>query len=241
MCGCGNKLSKCKFWGRDTFNFLLELSAANLIILRKERSKSTNRNFILKVLGLGRFLLARTKNFEKFSSTLYNKIFEHKEIDVIIDSSKDVYYVWFLSKILKHDIFVIHLLRDPRASINSLKKSNEKGSLFRWIITHQFCKLLKKEPQLKFISLRYEDFVCDPNKFLSQVMSFVNVKAFQNPIKNKEVTLYQNHTINGNPNRFKTGLIKIAANESWKTEMNKIEKYLITLSTLPFLIKNKYI
>jgi len=48
------------------------------------------------------------------------------------------------------------------------------------------------------------------------------------------------HTVSGNPNRFRTGLVRLRPDDEWAFRMGARDKTLVTLLTLPLLARYGY-
>ena len=115
-CGCGEVLSNCPMWGevfnrafdrkqKMNFSKIVELSTKYIAFkkmptLTSSRARSRNQD-------LDEYLV----NVEK----LYREIYNTVKCRVIIDGSKSLSYVSALKQIPCLEIYMVHLIRDPRA------------------------------------------------------------------------------------------------------------------------------
>jgi len=100
--------------------------------------------------------------------------------------SKEVLCEEFAPYFIKNGIKVIHIVRDPRDVISSIKKGdgdkfigNVKPLLFElrnWRKSVQFAIQFQGNPN--FMSLNYEDLVQDTDESLLKICGFLNVEAF---------------------------------------------------------------
>lgn len=91
--------------------------------------------------------------------------------------------------------------------------------------------------------LRYEDFVAAPETRLHELLERVGSTA---PVpaalrERREIELGNNHTVQGNPLRFRRGRIAIKPDLKWKKEMKPLHRTLVTTATWPFLRKYGYL
>ena len=81
------------------------------------------------------------------------------------------------------DAKTIHILRDPRAVFSSWKKLSSipnnayLNCIFNWIDSaNHIIKYLKTIPSDKYHFIKYEDIMMDPEKELSKLFNFLNLK-----------------------------------------------------------------
>ena len=186
---------------------------------------------------------------------LYKAIQKCTNSKVIVDTSKHSGYGYMLNLIPEIDLYIIHLVRDPRAVAYSwLKKKvqpDKKETIYisryspfksclQWNIRNFFAEYFWKKTN-KYLLLRYEDFIDNPKESLSQALELVKEKSDDIPfIDGHKVKLGINHGIWGNPSRFQMGEIELKKDEEWKVKMKSIDKVLSTVYTLPLLLKYRY-
>jgi hypothetical protein len=54
------------------------------------------------------------------------------------------------------------------------------------------------------------------------------------------VELGTNHTLAGNPNRFRTGSVRIAEDDEWQSRLARRDRMVMTSATLPMLLRYGY-
>ncbi len=92
--------------------------------------------------------------------------------------------------------------------------------------------------------LRYEDFVNDPTFYLAETLIRV---GFDEParslpvVRGREISLSVDHTVSGNPSRFRTGNIELRPDEEWKVKMRGADKNIVTALTAPLLLRYGYL
>src|SRR6185437_6929912 len=92
----------------------------------------------------------------------------------------------------------------------------------------------RRTPQ-RYVRLRYEDFGADPAAALRPVLDLVGSPAEVPVGPDGEVAIGESHTVAGNPNRMLTGLIRLAADDEWRTAMPAARRLLVTGLTAPLL------
>jgi hypothetical protein len=93
--------------------------------------------------------------------------------------------------------------------------------------------------------LRYEDFVADPPVYLAETLSRAGfgeeVDSIYGVVRDREISVSIDHTVSGNPGRFRTGSIELRADEEWKAKMGGSQKKVVTALTSPLLLKYGYL
>lgn len=259
LCSCGSNVYDCDFWssialgfspgsvqqdGRDYFDFF-------------ERIRNSFRIFLAMVFGMYK----EERNKYKFlNNKLVSEIIHKSGKRYIIDSSKFPFRAIALKLFCKDQISlkVIHLVRDPRAVAFSWTTKKVRPeiksqtaymgrhsfgySVLLWIlidISSSFVKLFFSPSQKLLI--KYEDFCEKPNYSYEKIIRFI--KGTENLSKidiEAGVELESgNHSISGNPIRFKK-IIKIAKDDRWLKNIRRWQSVLWGGVLLPFLIKYKY-
>jgi hypothetical protein len=60
-------------------------------------------------------------------------------------------------------------------------------------------------------------------------------------VRGRELSLSVDHTVSGNPSRFRTGNIELRPDEEWKVKMRRADKNVVTALTAPLLLKYGYL
>jgi hypothetical protein len=263
VCGCGSPFRECEVWSEvfdAAFGGVDQVDTREMIRLR---DLSTRTRYIpLMLIPWGkRLLVSRVARYLESLEKLYRAIQAHTGSRVIVDSSKIPLYGYLLGLLPGIDLYVVHLVRDPRAvSYSWLKRrllpplpdkdepiymdrySSIKSSLL-WNITNATVEALWRRRPKKYLMLRYEDFVGRPQQSFQRILELV-CKKEELPslpfVAERMIELGPNHTTSGNPSRFKTGKLELRPDKEWAFRMRLWDKALVTLSTLPLLLRYKY-
>ena len=96
----------------------------------------------------------------------------------------------------------------------------------------------------RYLRMRYEDFIDDPVSSLSRVLSFVDEPAVDLPIPGGDgvpaLPMTRRHSIGGNPAKFVDGLIRFKTDTTWREEMPRLGRSVVTALTWPLLMKYGY-
>lgn len=228
-CGCGTELSECNFWssilpelpineGSFPIEFFREKHNAGKVLRPKLlpdiRAYSISARWQEAVQEYG------VINWRYFSTV---KIAAEErsghQIKYLVDASKDPYRLFWMLKSGRFDLYVIHLLKDPRAFVYSMVK-RDPGSFrtnlrfsVRWKVENSLFAHLCADPELngKTMLLRYEQIASDPNGVLERLGDWLQVEAREltpESFRDKE-----NHAISGNPMRWLD--TEIALDQKW--------------------------
>lgn len=178
---------------------------------------------------------------------LYKSIQAVTHSNVIIDSSKNVGYGYILSLVSALDIYIVHLIRDARATAYSwiqnkpgLWTQRPTKSSLRWFIRNLTADLLGNNSSSRYLRIHYEDFIDRPVQTVKQILELINEPNAELPfISEDKVQLGKNHGICGNPDRFQNGVIQLKLDKRW-IEMNRIDQIIVSVITWPLLAKYGY-
>jgi hypothetical protein len=88
--------------------------------------------------------------------------------------------------------------------------------------------------------LRYEDFAASPRETIAAVLAFLGEDAELPFADGATVELGVNHTVAGNPNRFRTGPVTIALDSEWRSRMPRPRRLAVRALTWPLLLRYGY-
>jgi hypothetical protein len=256
LCGCGRPLEECEVWGKILGKEgVVGIDAGEMS--RREGRGVRTRHLPLALTAWGRLRLDSrlgeyANNLEKF----YQAIHRTTGARVIVDSSKSPMYGRVLGTIPSIDLRVVHLVRDPRAAAYSwLRKKiqpdrGEAGYMDRhtpvksslmWTVWNAAAGAIWRGEPNRYLALRYEDLVADPRAALGSILALVGEGDPRLPFVNgREVDLGVNHTVAGNPNRFKIGKTTLRLDDEWRRRMRLRDRAVVTLLTLPGLLRHGY-
>jgi len=251
-CGCRDKFQSCRFWSQV-------FSRASIPMDREfaERlSNTVGSNGIyaqLKHMLLGKFVKhnAAYEADNQILDKLYSAIAAESGCDVIVDSSKTPPYAINLEGRDGFDMFFIHLVRDPRAVAFSWKRKRDTGesadvswfprysvikSAAYWLGINFLGLLFRLRSPERYLRVRYEDFCEDPKTVIDEISAFCSIDSSQlNWQSPTSVTVQGQHSISGNPSRFRIGQIEIRADDEWREKMPRGAKWLVTALCAPLL------
>ncbi|MCK4790564.1 MAG: sulfotransferase domain-containing protein [Desulfobacteraceae bacterium] len=260
-CGCGQRFACCEFWKsvlRSAYNEDSQLMAKKMLSYRDplKRIRSSIKRF-----NMGGDSSADTYNLEQFIfglKHLYSTVHQLTGADLIIDSSKWASYGKYLTEIPGVELFMVHLVRDPRAVAFSWKRKRAYDpylpvpyyiprypvvrTALEWIIWNFSIERMKEGLSTRYLLMRYEDFAKEPRSAVNTLLGFLGENHKTNPIRDGfTIDLDENHCVAGNPIRFQRGEMKIKLDEEWKFSLSTIENQMVRALTWGLMRKYGYL
>ena len=102
-------------------------------------------------------------------------------------------------------------------------------------------ELLWNRRQGRYLLLRYEDFVRNPQASLERILNLVEETPQTLPFVDENADrLSQTHSVSGNPTRFKTGVVELRHDQEWLDRIRKVDRLSVTALTWPLLLRYRY-
>lgn len=259
VCGCGERFSACDFWqavGDDAYGGWDQLSVPRLNELRVLTDKPWHVPALVKP-GLRKKTDRAVDEYGELLLALYRSIRKVSGARYIVDASKIASYGAILQRIEGLSPRFIHLVRDPRGTLNSWMKQvhmtddlDRTRYMPRYSIASGAARYVGYNTEMHMVGaksphmlMRYEDLVIRPEAKIREVLSFLGVPADSDLTRflgDKGVNLGMNHTIAGNPMRHESGWIALRPDEAWRKKMPRSKQLAIASLTLPLLRKYGY-
>jgi hypothetical protein len=263
-CGCGHPFYSCEFWravGDEAFGGWDNVDVNKMVAFRPylEGLRYTPHYALAANSGIrSRKISTLLEECGPVLERLYRAIQRVSGARVIVDSSKLSSYAVLLSLLPFANLRVVHLVRDSRAVAYSWQRTKESPAVVggrlmprmspakasrRWSLQNYSYGLLSGFASLS--RLRYEDFVDDPTFYLAETLSRagfdVETGSLHDVVHGREISPSVDHTVSGNPSRFRTGKIELRLDEEWKGRMRSADKNVVTALTAPLLLKYGYL
>ncbi len=261
LCGCGKPFRKCEFWNtvvQEAFGGFHKIDVYR--VLRLQRSVARIR--YVPYLAFPRL---RSKSFNSkleeyigILDHLYKTIAKVSGCNVLIDSSKAPSHGFVLSEIPNMKLYVIHLVRDSRAVVYSWQRKKRRPEIYwkeaympryglikanwEWELANLLTNWLKGKVKKNYRMIKYESLAETPKDTTMKILEWIgenssNLTLFKNETN---IILNVNHTVSGNPIRFKQGKVKVKLDIEWKKSLPLFYKLVTTFITMPFLKKYGY-
>jgi hypothetical protein len=253
-CTCGTSFADCPAW-QEIFNKAFD--GANKIdptemshLQKKARLLVLPHYFkLLKDRVFRQKLTVYLTNLEK----LYQTIQTTTGSKVIVDSTKASWYGYVLGLLPSIDLYVVHVVRNPKGVCYSLQQHKNKGEApsqwynplrasLSWNLKNYAVELLLKSQQKPYLRINYEDFVTHPQIAVQQILDLLDEKITELPfVSESEVKMSTDHLVTGSPSsRSETGIVSLKLDEKWKRNMVFRDKLIISGLTFPLLYSYKY-
>ncbi|MFN2489103.1 MAG: sulfotransferase [Actinomycetota bacterium] len=257
QCGCGARVLDCEVWSstlRQAYGDDWNERIDGRQVVRWQRAAVR----IYHTWGLLRKRPGRVtgshslQSYTSLVARLYQSIADITGARVIVDSSKRPSDAGVLRLCPELDAYFVHLVRDPRAvafswrrlrrqpEANAPRSLSRKGPVHtttRWLYRNFASQAVRaKVGDDHSLFVRYEDFVRDPKKVLSEMVGFVGEEVTSLPLNgSRSVSLGINHTVSGNPSRFQRGEVAIRDDRQWLFDQKALDRITSTVVSLPLL------
>ncbi len=262
LCGCGVPVRDCPVWSAVLSHggHLDEPERMDgVVALLKRTGRIRNLPAILAGHvwpGINPARSASTARDRAALGELYAAIAEATGSRVIVDSSKLPAYANVLTATPGIDLRIIHLIRDPRGAAHSwssrkpltdgaarthMEQIGPAKSAVLWDLWNLSGGLLFSGSPDRYLRLRYEDFIANPQAAVRHILSMVGMEDAQLPfVGGSEAVTSFNHSVAGNPDRLLHGLIRLRPDDRWRTAMARRDQRLVSAITLPLLLHYGY-
>lgn len=238
QCGCGAEASSCPFWG----DLLTGIDP-------RLRGLATRQLRIRRLPALVGFGGPRARRrLGRLATALgevLGEISRRSACRTIVDASKNPATGALLARVPGIELYVLHLVRDPRAVVGSW--SHPKGYLRRhgalkvtvwWLLYNLSTELLRCRAK-GYVQIRFEDMARDLPAHVAHVLRRSGLEgadlAF---IERQRIRLSPQHALAGNPDKFTHGWVPIRPPE--KPAAGRM-RWLVTLLTFPLLRRYGYV
>jgi hypothetical protein len=237
-CGCGAKVRDCELW-REILRAAYGDNPPDphqVLAWQREAARARHAPRLLRGEHPLGDVMAR----------LYRGIAHVTGAALIVDSSKLPSGAAILARQPDISAYLLHVVRDPRAVAFSwarptMRKHGLWDSTAKWVSWNLLTELMTRAYPGRSRRVRYEEFAADPRGVITDVLTFAQMSASGGPFTgDRTVDLAMNHTISGNPGRFRTGPVELRADEAWRTEMAGSAKLATTALSWPLMARYGY-
>lgn len=254
-CGCGHPVDECPLWsdivakvtaGRTmpTGEFAAEVAGAQRLLLSRR-----HRLRVIRSAATGT-AWPPLDPVRAVTGRLVRAVAEVTGARVVVDSSKRAQDAAVLAGLPDVDHYVLHMVRDPRAVAFSWGRKDKTirvaggtrpmgsrgllSSVSRWLENGAGASALRRHvPADRWMFLRYEDFAARPREAVDRILAFLGEEATSPFVDDDTVVLEVNHTVAGNPNRFRVGPVTVRLDDEWSRRMPRSRQLLVQVLTWP--------
>lgn len=245
-CACGRRARSCEFWEAVREGWLERVPDADPEDYDRLQARFTR---IRGLPGLARARARRSEAYERYERqtvALYRVLADVAGADVVVDSSKNPARARALRAMPGLDVRVVHLIRDGRAVLWSLKKPyarDDAAGLQReirpqptwkvagfWTVVNLLAESLgRRAGRDGFRRLHYEALVTDPESALGSLGPLMGMdlgELGRRVAAGEAVPV--GHTIAGNRLRMSDS-VRLRADFSWREQLPAGPRRLFTL------------
>lgn len=252
-CGCGTELTRCPVWSpilplrRPTG--MTAAAYADAVAGRQRACVRTRHTWRVLRRGLH---CARIREHAALMTAVYRAVADQMNARVIVDTTKIGGEAALLAHLPGVTPYYVHLVRDPRAVARSWSRVKDYAfALPAWKSTaywHGFNlasqAITRSYPQ-RSMFLKYEDFIADPAAAVDAALRLCgarpNASPRPNPVRGHVVDLAVNHTVTGNPDRFRSGPTVIRdTDDEWRAGLPAHAKLTAAAVAWPLLRRYGY-
>lgn len=186
-CVCGSPLRTCSFWGVLRQQLYPDYSEADFL-----QTMQLMLDFKAEAASLSDWsdktelaALARSHDiFLKLYRNLLDAVFEQTGAQFLVDSSKSPEIALAAQLVGIADIYVLNVVRDPRAVACSWQKKGADVAKMMEVWRNRQVRLSNwaESSRLKHRQLRYEDFVAEPVPALQGVLNWIGSNLLEGVI-----------------------------------------------------------
>jgi len=233
-CSCGTLLRKCGFWQQVREEIArrgMEFPFENLGLHFQDKHPLCNR---LLSAGYKGGLTEQLRKIALYSyprcRKKFNRIIENNRIaievikkiqggDIFLDGSKDPNRLNYFFQAGYWNIKILYIIRDGRGSTNSsIRHHNDPMAVTarEWLQTHVECDRMARERKSDCLTMRYEDFCANPDKYLRKIYSFIGLDL---PPHGATFSVQSQHIIGNSMRLSSTNEIRL--DEKWRQSLTE--------------------
>jgi hypothetical protein len=261
-CGCGMPMPQCAFWSSvlRSSGITEHASPSEIAAILDTHLRTRPRQLLtlLRDIHTGK-ASSSAGTYGGILHSLYGAMARVSGSRVIVDSTKLPAHALVVSAFADVDLYVLHLIRDPRAVAYSWMRnpdpsgrsgrvgfeSQGKGileSTAQWVFFNLLVEsVLRRRLGPRYRLLRYEDFATRPYLSVKAILEFVGEAESQVPfLDTRTVDLADNHMVGGNRSKFRRGPTRVDVDNEWERAMPRVAQRACTLLALPLLLRHHY-
>jgi hypothetical protein len=258
LCGCGTPVPECEFWravGEEAFGGFQRIDVGAMLALKRSVDHWRYLPLLLQRSWPPGFQ-QRVEEYAGILTRLYRAVQHVSGCAVIVDSSKYPTHGVILNRMPEIDLYPIHLVRDSRAVAFSWQKKWFKPEVTDkrepmpnynpFLCASEYLVMNLSLQQFtrinpRYLRLRYEDVADNPKEMLVRTLATMELPFPGLQFLNQATaSLKPNHTVSGNPMRFKQGQIEVKPDTDWVLNMKTSHRSLVTALTFPLLHQYGY-
>ena len=249
LCGCSTPLVECPVWseilpvGRPAG--VSAAAHARTVVRRQLACVRTRHTWRVLKRGL------HSRDIHEHAAlmtSIYHAIAKRMDARVIVDTNKIPGETALLPHLEGVAPYYVHLVRDPRAVAESWRlpkqyayvMSSTKSTGY-WLGFNLASQAITRRYPERSLFLRYEDFIADPAGTIRALLGLCGEDDAAVPMAGRAIELHTNHTVTGNPDRFRTGATLIRdRDDAWRTGLSARARLAAVALSWPLLGRYGY-
>ena len=228
-CGCSTPLTECSIWSEilplDRPAGVSAPDHADAVVRRQLACVRTRHTWRVLRRGLHG---DEIREHAALMTRTYHAIAGRTGARVIVDTTKIPGEAALLAHLEGVTPYYVHLVRDPRAVAESWRlpkqyayvMSSAKSTAY-WLGFNLASQAITRRYSERSLFLRYEEFIADPARTMDALLRLCGEESAANPLQGRTIELHTNHTVTGNPDRFRTGATVIRDRDDfWKNGLS---------------------
>lgn len=255
-CGCGEPFADCPVWTSVMATAFGGQRPDAAAVARSIETRVRVRQ--VPMMLLRRLTGRKAVPSEAHDATvlrLYRALSRQQGVEVIVDSSKLPPYGLLLGSMPSVQLYVVHVVRDPRATAFSWRRQKSTRdpanaatmnqlenwrSGFLWLLWNVLADRWWPRGQGRNLVVRYEDLMDDPAAVVERILGMIGLGLPPGLVRQHSVILSPTHSVAGNPGRHDTGEVPLRVDAEWQQAMPAAQRVLVTVLTLPGLRRFGY-
>jgi hypothetical protein len=260
LCGCGQPFHDCPFWsevGQRAFGGWTVQDGEYAETLRTSVERNRHIPALLSPKP-GKAFAEHLRQYRERLAALYQAVVEVSGCRTIVETSKIPTHAMVIRGVPDLDLRVCLLVRDSRAvaySWTRRKRRTEIPDADVYMDTYSplrtaiewagFNSTFSLMPALGVPTqrIRYEDLMNRPGQEIARLEAFARPgEVAESPFTDsRTVRLEADHSVAGNPSRFRTGEVKLVPDYEWVSAMPTRQRSAMTVMTAPWLLRYGYL
>lgn len=259
LCGCRTTFRECAFWGEvvgRAFGGFDRVDHERAITLRRWLCAMTRVPALSYPSWRSRRTADQLAEYLALLGRLYRALVEVSGARVIVDSSKYPPEGFLLRSLPDIRLVIAHLVRDSNAVAYAWQKRMVRPDVhwttaymprypvvqtaIAWNVFNLLLEWLGARG-VPYRRIRYEDLVAQPAQCITSLARWLELPAPDlSFISATEIQVPTNHTVSGNPSRFREGAVPLKLDDEWRTRAPAAQRALVTALTFPLQYRYGY-
>jgi hypothetical protein len=257
MCSCGVPFVACPEWTAVFRQAFGGMDAVDRRALSASSWKfSMHKRLIAPTMRQTAFPWEREEldTFLAALDRLYAAIPPATGSRLVVDASKWPTYGAMVSMLPSVEMYVLHLVRDPRAVAFSWTRTKDKpGEMYippqhvlkttaYWLAVNPAVEhFWNTGANPRYLRMSYESLVTSPRASLERILEFVGEPGLELPLRDEHTVMTSaTHSVAGNESREARGALRLTLDDEWRYKLRPHHKLAVEVLTWPLMVRYGY-